>query len=508
MNWLAEAFLGPLSRFVAGAALFLALAPALFSQQGRLRLDTSETVFATFAALNACGYDTELQQSDPLRARLRGEIAQSVARSPEAQAAQQRICVFYQEHAAADPGRNLAQYVSLALYLSEPPRFELITRAADLPPDAAYVLGFQPLLQKYYDAAGLHAIWQRHQKDYDASLERYSEQIGKMRFDADIYLKLASSSYFGRAFTIYFEPLEAPGQVNSRNYGSDYFLVISPNASGAIPMAQIRHTYLHYILDPLALRRARSMKRLEPLLDYVQNAPLDESFKYDVSLLVTESLIQAIEARTIPGGKPAEPRRLEAMERAMQQGYILTHYFYQALENFEQSPTGLNDAYPDLLHYISLDAEKKRARNTVFSAQGQPEVVGAKRANPYERLLDIAESRLAAGDVPAARQYAQQVFDQKSEDPARAAFILARCAILDSEVEAAEKYFVQTLEIARDPRIIAWSHIYLGRILDGRNERDQAITHYRAALSSGDTQPDTRKAAERGLSQPYQPPRP
>jgi tetratricopeptide (TPR) repeat protein len=501
-----EALLGSLPRFVALAALALGLSTgAAAQQQAMIRLDSSEPVFATLAALNACGYDAELSQSDPLRARVRGEIAQNVSHSAEAQAAQQRVCSFYADHAANDPSRNLAQYMSLALYLTEPPRFELTTRAADLPPDAAYVLGFLPLLQKFYDAAGVHAVWQRHQKDYDALIERYGEAVGKMRFDTDIYLKLASANYVDRAFTVYLEPLEAPGQVNSRNYGADYFLIISPDAKGEIPMAQVRHTYLHYVLDPLALGRTNAMRRLEPLLDAVQTAPLDESFKYDVSLLVTESLIQAIEARTLPGGKAAEARRLQHMQNAMRQGYILTHYFYQALENFEKGAQGLNAAYGDMLHYILVDTEKKRAREITFSKEAAPEVLGAKRVNPYEKTLEIAESRLAAGDVAGARKYAQDVFDQKSGDPAHATFILARCAVMDGQVETAQKFFRQTIELARDPRMVAWSHIYLGRIFDMQNARDEALTHYRAALSAGDPRPETRKAAERGIEQPYAP---
>ena len=432
-------------------------------------------------------------------------MAQNVSRSPEAQTAQQRICEFYKDHTPPDANRNHSQYISLALYLSEPPKFETIVRESELPPDAAFVLGFVPLLQRFYQAADLRGIWRAHRKDYEARIDRYSERIAKMRFDTDIYLKLASAGYLGRTYTIYIEPMEAPGQINSRNYGSDYFLVVSPTADGTLPMDKMRHTYLHFILDPLALKRANTMKRLEPLLDSVQSAPLDESFKYDISLLVTESLIQAIEARTLPGGKQADPARRATMERAMKQGYILTQYFYEGLRGFELQPTGLNDAYGDLLHYINVDSEKRRAKDVVFAREAEPEVVGKKNARPYEKTLEIAEGRLAAGDVAAAQKYAQDALSQGTGDPAHAVFILARCAILSSDTEAARKYFTQTIEMGHDARMVAWSHIYLGRILDMQEQRDEAITHYRAALASGDARPETKTAAERGLEQPYQP---
>jgi hypothetical protein len=70
----------------------------------------------------------------------------------------------------------------------------------------------------------------------------------------------------------------------------------------------------------------------------------------------------------------------------------------------------------------------------------------------------------------------------------------------------ARSYFERTLEVAREPRMLAWSHIYLGRIYDLQENRDAALTQYRAALSAGAQGADTRVAAERGLAQAYEPP--
>ena len=55
--------------------------------------------------------------------------------------------------------------------------------------------------------------------------------------------------------------------------------------------------------------------------------------------------------------------------------------------------------------------------------------------------------------------------------------------------------------------MIAWSHIYLGRIFDLKENRDAALDQYRAALSAaGETLPEATLAARRGLEQPYEPP--
>ncbi len=55
--------------------------------------------------------------------------------------------------------------------------------------------------------------------------------------------------------------------------------------------------------------------------------------------------------------------------------------------------------------------------------------------------------------------------------------------------------------------MVARSHIYLGRIFDLQGNREAALEQYRAALAAGDSSPGTKAAAERGLKQPYAPPR-
>jgi len=125
---------------------------------------------------------------------------------------------------------------------------------------------------------------------------------------------------------------------------------------------------------------------------------------------------------------------------------------------------------------------------------------------PQANTLDLAEIRLAGHDVEGAQRLARQALDQKNDDPARALFILARAAAMSGDMPGAREYFERTLDIAREPRVVAWSHIYLGRIYDLQENRDAAVSQYRAALAAGDTTPDTRSAAERGLAQPYAPP--
>lgn len=460
------------------------------------------------AGINACGYDQDLAGSDPLRLRLRADVAAAIQASPEAAAAQKDFCGFYTEHRQNDPGRDLAQYVSLGLYLGEPPKMEPVLKEADLPPDASYVLGAVPLLQRFYQAAGLHQIYEKHTADFDALTDQFSPSIAQMIQRTDAYLRLPISGYAGRRMAIYLQPLGAPGEINARNYAADYYLVVSPD-NGVIPMDQIRHTYLHFVLDPLAMRRGTTLRRLEPLEVSVKAAPMDESFKRDISLLVNESLIRAIEARQIDRRNPAaEPARRAAVDEAEKEGFILTDYFYRALVKFEgdKDSVGLQDAYPDLLYGIDVDRERKQAEDIVFATRAPADVLRA--SNPRQgAVLDHAEALLVSGDAAGAQKLAQQALDQQ-DDPARALFIMARAAALSRDMKGALAYFQRTLEVAREPRMVAWTHIYLGRIYDIQEQREQALEQYRAALAAGDVTPDTKAAAERGLQQPYAPPKP
>src|SRR5215471_4392078 len=309
----------------------LVLSVPCFAQTTKAQLEVSETIFSLAAALNGCGYDAGLENSQPLRQAIRTDVLGAVRRSPEAAQNLRAICQFQKEHVAPDPGRDTAQYVSLALEMGEPPDFTLSLREADLPPDAARVLGVVSLLQKFYRAAGLHAIWQKHQAEYEALVNRFHDPIANTITQTDLYLKLPFSTYLGRRFVIYLEPLLSPAQVNSRNYADNYFLVVSPGQGGSVHLQDIRHTYLHYVLEPLALKHGRTLERLDPLLESVQTAPMADAYKHDISLLLTESLIRAIEARMLPGGKDKDAARTAHMQRSVEEGFVLARYFYGAL---------------------------------------------------------------------------------------------------------------------------------------------------------------------------------
>jgi tetratricopeptide (TPR) repeat protein len=84
-------------------------------------------------------------------------------------------------------------------------------------------------------------------------------------------------------------------------------------------------------------------------------------------------------------------------------------------------------------------------------------------------------------------------------------FILAQVATLNKDIEGARSYFQRALTATSEAKVVAWSHIYLGRIFDLQEERDAALDHYRAALTAASTLPEAKAAAEKGLQQAFEP---
>jgi tetratricopeptide (TPR) repeat protein len=502
-------------------------APALVDAAGpEISLQNSEALFEIAVALNACGYDQGLAASDPLRQQVREQVNQALQASSDARDAREHICTFIVQHRLSDTGSDLAQYISLALFITPPPDLAPSAEGADLPPDASGVENILPLLRRFARLVDLHVIWLQVRPQYEKQLAQLHDSLTRMIDNTGIYLKTPAGATNGRRFLVVVEPLLDPAQTNARVYGPDYVVVVSP-VNGAIHMREVRHAYLHYQIEPLLYARATALDRLLPFLKTVHDAPLDYTYRSDVVALTIECMIRAVEARTMDTGVtiykiPADVRRSDlesathqhnasveaaeavrrhAIQQDMADGYVLTEYFYNAFATFERAPQSFKESIGEMVYGMDVSAELSRVKHITFNQESSSDVV--HRSPPELRGLDLAEMKLMKGDTDAAGALAQQSVDDKSGDTARANFILARVAIMHRDVPVAQHDFEETIRLSKDPRMLAWSHIYLGRIYDIQDQRDQAVNEYRAALTVRDGEPDTRVAAEKGLKQPY-----
>lgn len=475
-----------------------ALVPAMRAQSNAdVTLNSNEQLFSVMAALNMAGYDTGINAatSDNTRQEVRDLLAkETIPVTPQ-------LRQFYAAHRnTANPGLDLEPYVSLALLLGPPPDFKFTVAVEDLPPDAAAIRDFVPLLRQFYQQAGLEGLYARLYPRYAQAIAAYSPTVRHDILLSDVYLRFPSGSYLGRTYHIYLCLLGAPEQVQARIYGDSYYLVVTPSASPRFK--EIRHQYLHFLLDPLAVKYAADIHQKAPLLNIARTAPaLDPDDKSDFSLLLTECLIRAVELRM---DKP--PDAAKQVADAMSSGLILTSYFYDALGAYEKQETPMSIYYQQMVRNIDIDSvEDSLAKVKFVPLQPSPIVRTARAMSPEDRLLDQGDNLIYQQKYGDASGVFKQVLKKYDPHSGRALYGLAVAASSLGEPDTAEKYFKETLANARDLRIVAWSHIYLGRIYDLEGNRPAAIKEYQAAEVTAANFPEALAALKNGLAHPFAP---
>jgi tetratricopeptide (TPR) repeat protein len=467
--------------------------------------------------------------------------------------AKRALCEYIGTHSQKG-SQNLAQFVSLALFLTPPPQLALSFPENEMPPDALNVVNVLPLLRTFSQTVHLHALWVAHHQDYEAAVAQVHDSVTRMLLETNVYLHQPASSYDGRRFLVLLEPMLSPEAVNARIYGSDYFVVASASPADAatqnagIRLDEIRHVYLLYEIDPIIYARASSTNRLLPILKTVQDAPIDFVYKNDIVSFTTECLIKAIEARTMDVGieKPKQvvngkarldpagyaaalgdyDRKADAVRRRtviadMRSGWVLTQYFYDKLSLTDREGISLKDNMGELVYGMDVGFEASRDKRIPFFAEGSPELVGTagstQRGRALPRVLspmDKAELALQRGDRAGAEQLAN---GELAANPSsvEAKYVLARVDLLEGDAEKAFDLFDSIAQTAKpdtrdNARTLAWAHVYLGRMYDSalaQPDRAKALGEYRAALTVPGTGPDVQSAAEAGLKQPFAAPR-
>jgi hypothetical protein len=497
-------------------------------------LEFSEPLFQLASGLNACGYDADLDKSAPVRAEVRAAMNEALAASESARESRDKLCAYISLHHLNDVGLDVGQYVSLALYLSPPPELTPNVDETQLPPQAASVVNVLPLLRTFADEVHLHYIWLQHRAEYEALTARVHDPMEQMIQDTNVYLKQPVSSYDGRRFLVLLEPMLSPNLTNARVYGYDYIIVMSPDNTAGVPVgiSQIRHIYLHYVVEPLVYSRGQAMERMQPLLRTVQTAPLEFFYKSDIVALMSECLIKAIEAHMYVIADPA-PQRLRSVHSREElaqydlektaydsktavardalvtlderQGWILTRYFYDGLNLMQHNGDGLRDEIAPMIYGMDVDRQRHQAEQILFLKDVPADPL---RPSPRPRKIegmDLAEMELMQGKTGDAADLAEKALQDPKGDHARATYVMARIDLMEGDPEKATQGFQQTLTLSKDPRTMAWSHIYLGRLYDSMNPpaRDKAVEEYKAALAVRDSRPDTKAAAESGIAKPF-----
>lgn len=462
---------------------------------GENQFGVSITLFTTMAAINAAGYDADLNSKAnyPIRNQVRQELAKrNIPSLPE-------LKNFYLNHRKGTDSATLSQYISFALLAGNPPDFKV--DSGELPPDAQSVEGLSDLLARFYKEADIENLWKRSQPAFLAAVQRYQEPVVNALLEANSYLRNPTSGAANRRFEIYMSLLAQPNVVQVRNYKGDYFVVITPSYEPLVN--EVRSAYLSYLLDPLSLRFSRELDAKRVLQKYAEEAPaLDEIYKNEFSLLVTKSLIKAIESRLMHG----TDKRQSYINEALREGYILTPAFAELLPAYEKQPEAMSLYYPDLIGAIDIGKEKKRLRDVQFAQTVTRPVAAAppsaQEMNPAEQAIEQAEALLNQHDFAGSKKLFQKSLTETDSQPmhGQAYFGLAQVAVQQHQADQAAALFEKVVAMNTDPATVAWSHVYLGRLAMLHDDPQGATDHFKKALALEGAPDKAREAAQNDLA--------
>lgn len=475
------------------------LGGGLFAQESKLAVDP--VLFSVMAAINAAGYDAELASlsNSPVRKQIADYVA---AKKPASLAA---LKEFYLAHKKPDATRDLSQYISYALCLEivespNGPDFRYRLRTNELPPDVQELEGFDRLMTRFYRETNLAGLIANNQKSLDGVLETYGAPVTLAMQEIDGYLRIPRVNSTKGIFHIYLDLLAAPNQIHVRSYANDLFVVITPSAEPQLDY--IRNAYLHFQIDPIAMRSLKDIEAKASLIDFAQGAPaLDAQYKNDFALLTVASLVQAVKARMGAGRG-----RAAAIDESTKEGFILAPYFSEVLADYEKQEQSFFFYLPVMIKGVDLRKETTRLDGVQFASapKERKAKVGPRpveEASPAEKSLAEAETVYAKKDYAKAGEIFRRALTETSARAlkARAYYGLARIAALSKEPQLAVDLFEKTIAEGAEPQISAWANVYLGRLYELANEGEKAKGHFEAALGTQGASPASRKAAEDGL---------
>ena len=479
-----------------------ALHPGL-SQSVTATIDRDITVFTTMAALNAAGFDVEHgNQYHPVRQEVRSRLE---SLDPDLTA---RLRAFYQEHKGDESDADqVAKYLSLALNLTAPPSLEFAYEEDRTAPDARELAEFVPLLREFYASARIVQMWSTLGRQYESILDSMGPSIRETIVGADAFLRVPLGEFRPRQLVIFLELAAPVNSVNVRNYDDNLYMVLGYSTS--VPLEDIRHAYLHLLIDPLVNNNKLGLidrRALGRLIEGVSGVL--PQYVGDFDILLTESLIRSLELKM---DRPSPTEAQELVDSSYRSGLLLAPFFFEKLDDFLASDIGIRRFFPEFIDAISVETEQERFSRR-FDQIAPPELTATRAEvppalpvrDPVRELLREAQTAFNEGDDESAQQGFDRILQEYDSSNGSALYGLALVASRAGDADTSREYFARTIQSnSAEPSMLVWAHIFLGRIYDIECERDNAVEQYRQALGRGDDTRDARAAAQAGLDGPF-----
>lgn len=421
---------------------------------------TEPRLIIMMAALEAAGFDPTANGAEPsvFRAQVRKDVADL---DPDLRS---RLRTFYERNklpAPATAADQAARYVSLAFALGPPPMLEAPERSEELPSSLLEVLDFAPLVREFYRHSRIQENLVSYTRAYQAEGDRLRVPTAEMIRSVLSYLhtrpitisqervlikppanskKKTPQAYTTRdrerRFFIVPDLLGAPGAINFRVIGDEYYAVLP---EGTDPTSsELRRGYLQYTVDPLVLRFNREIaaRRDQIKLLIAEREKAGGAISPDIFLAVSRSLVAAadaryeearklevlnLDARARLAGAKDDPARL-AITKNLQEttraaedetiarladdyerGAVLAFYFADQLKGIESSGFDVAGFFVDMVESFDPAREGLRltenadARRRALAARQAR--LSARRVEPDAPVYTAAEAAKAAALV-------------------------------------------------------------------------------------------------------------
>jgi hypothetical protein len=391
------------------------------------------------AALEAAGFDPTLPGREPsaFRAQVRRDL---VELDPDLR---NRLRSFYERNklpAPATAADQAARYVSLALALGPVPTLDSPERSEELPGGLLDVLDFAPLVRELYRRSGIDERLVSYVRAYQSEGDRLRKPAAELVRAVLTYLhtrpitvsgervavktpasgkkKNASRAYtvrqHERRFSILPDLLAAPGTINFRIIGDDYYAIVP---EGTDPGAsELQRAYLQYVIDPLMVRFNREIAaRREQIKQIIsEREKAGATVSPDIFLVVSRSLVAAADTRfeeakklevlsrearsqidrtTDAAARAVIAKETEMAQKAIQdestakladeyeRGAVLAFFFADQLKGIESSGFDITNFFIDMISSFDPVRESNRP---------------AEYAQARQRALEQRKARLAA----------------------------------------------------------------------------------------------------------------
>ncbi|HEX6182421.1 MAG TPA: hypothetical protein VFZ44_00825 [Pyrinomonadaceae bacterium] len=536
---------------------------------------------AVMSALDAAGWDPTPAGASPSVFR---ELVRKDSAGLDA-SLRRRLQDFYSRNALKGAGVTAAEqagrYVSLAYALGQPPAFEAPPRSDELPGGVLDVLDFAPLVREFYKQSGLDARLADYVSMHRAAGDKLRAPTLDMARSVLAYLNTRPETFIiervnvpapaasgkkkdeksvtvtrerERSFRVVPDLLAAPGAINFRAVGDDYYAIVPADTDPRL--SEMRRAYLQFIVDPLVSRNSREIAARRPelkqLLD-AEQARKGRDFGPDVFLAVARSLVAAADVRMDEAARLRllqleTSRRLQAagadqaakdaalkeskerqaaiadasaaeLAEAYERGAVLSFHFAEQLRGIEGAGFDVANFIPDMVAAFDPARELKRPAEY---AEAVARVANARRLAAEARAREAteappADARRAAlmkslgdvGELLRVRNYEEaeaRLTALKGEyrDEPLVYFTLGQAASLSAQeaidealqsarLNAALGHFRQALLFATpdtDRTVVLRARLSSGRILAHLERRDEALREFDAVIAA--SQPSER----------------